>query len=88
MLDDAIQMMHGCGDRLIRGLSASASSAATGGAAPSQSGAGTALFITLLVCSLVALAIENGKDVELDFHSGKLSVKEPRLTHDAPGLSA
>lgn len=88
MLDDAMQMMRGCGDRLIRGLSASASPAATEGAASSQSGAGTALFITLLVCSLVALAIENGKDVELDLHSGKLSVKEPRLAHDAPGLSA
>lgn len=88
MLDDAMQMMRGCGDRLIRGFSVGASPTAARGAASSQGGAGAGLLVAFLVCSLVALAIENGKDVELDLHSGKLSVKEPRLAHDAPGLSA
>ena len=88
MLDDAMQMMRGCGDRLIHGFSAGVSPTVAGGAVSSQGGAGGGLLIAFLVCSLVALAIENGKDVELDLHSGKFSIKEPRLTRDTQGLSA
>ncbi|WP_270847578.1 hypothetical protein [Candidatus Collinsella stercoripullorum] len=88
MLDNTMQMMRGCGDKLFRGFTVEASTTTTGGTVSSQSGAGTVLFMAFLVCSLVALAIENGKDVELDLHSGKLSIKGPRLAHDALGLSA
>lgn len=86
MLDDAMQMMRGYGDKLIRSFSAGTSPTATGGAASSQGGAGAGLLIAFFICSLVALAIENEKDVELDLHSGKLSIKEPCLAHDAPGF--
>lgn len=87
MLGDAIQIMHGCGCKVNGGFSTSVGSAAIAGTA-SQIRVGAALLMALLVCPLAAFAIENGNNIELDFHSGRLSVKNPSRVQDVPESSA